>query len=107
MTYKLMPAAALVDIDGTLVDVSSVRHHVAGPGKRNFDAFHRESADCPPIAMTLSWVEEMHDAGHHILVVIARMEKWREITEFVLCAVAVRGGSMFWTTVAIRRRTDI
>jgi len=47
MTYKLMPAAALVDIDGTLVDVSSVRHHVAGPGKRNFDAFHRESAGLP------------------------------------------------------------
>ena len=52
MTYKFVPAAVIVDIDGTLVDVSSVRHHVAGPGKRNFDAFHRESADCPPIAMT-------------------------------------------------------
>jgi len=31
--------------------------------------------------MTLTWAEEMHDAGHHILVVTARMEKWRGITE--------------------------
>ena len=80
MTYKLVPAAVIVDVDGTLVDVSSVRHHVVGP-KRNFDAFHRESADCPPIGMTLGLVEEMHDAGHHILIVTARMEKWRGLTE--------------------------
>ena len=39
MTYKLVPAAVIVDVDGTLIDVSSVRHHVAGPGKRNFDLF--------------------------------------------------------------------
>lgn len=80
MTYTLVPAAVIVDVDGTLVDVSSVRHHVTGP-KRNFDAFHSASADCPPIAQTLTWVEEMHDAGHHILVVTARMEKWRNLTQ--------------------------
>lgn len=80
MTYTLQQAAVIVDVDGTLVDVSSVRHHVAGPGKRDFDAFHHGSADCPPIAQTLRWVEEMHDNGHHILVVTARMEKWRGLT---------------------------
>lgn len=73
------PAAVIVDVDGTLVDVSSVRHHLEKP-KRNFDLFHSESAGCPPIAQTLTWVEEMHDSGHHILVVTARMEKWRGLT---------------------------
>ena len=64
-----------------LVDISTVRHHDAGPGRRNFEAFHSASADCPPIARTLVWVEEMHDAGHRILVVTARMEKWRNLTQ--------------------------
>ena len=73
------PPAAIVDVDGTLVDVSSVRHHVAGK-KRNFELFLSESAHCPPVPMALTWVEEMHDSGHHILVVTARMEKWRGLT---------------------------
>ena len=73
------PPAVIVDVDGTLVDVSSVRHHLEKP-KRNFDLFHSESAHCPPIADTITWVEEMHDAGHHILVVTARVEKWRDLT---------------------------
>jgi len=73
------PPAVLVDVDGTLVDVSSVRHHVAGK-KRNFELFHRESAHCPPHDMALRWVEEKYDTGHHILVVTARVGKWRDLT---------------------------
>ena len=73
------PPAVLVDVDGTLVDVSAVRHHVANR-PRNFDAFHRESAHCPPHDMALRWVEEKYDTGHHILVVTARVGKWRDLT---------------------------
>lgn len=40
-------AALLVDLDGTLVDVSGIRHFVEG-GKRDFDSFHLESVNCPP-----------------------------------------------------------
>lgn len=76
----MKPSAVIVDVDGTLVDVSSVRHHVAGPGKRDFHAFHSGSADCPPHAEAITWVEQMADAGHHILVVTARMEQWRPLT---------------------------
>jgi phosphoglycolate phosphatase-like HAD superfamily hydrolase len=74
------PTAVLVDVDGTLVNVSSIRHFVAGP-KRNFEAFHSASANCPPHPQAIAWVEDMADAGHQILVVTARMEKWRGLTQ--------------------------
>lgn len=77
----MKPTAVIVDVDGTLCDVSAVRHHVAGPGRRNFDAFHAGSAHCPPHGEAIDWVEQMADAGHHILVVTARMEQWRSMTQ--------------------------
>ena len=76
----MKPSAVIVDVDGTLVDVSTIRHFVAGP-KRDFTAFHSGSATCPPHAEAVTWVEEMADAGHHILVVTARMEQWRSLTQ--------------------------
>lgn len=76
----MKPSAVIVDMDGTLVNVSSVRHFVAGP-KRDFHAFHSGSADCPPNPEAISWVEDMADAGHHILVVTARMEQWRDLSQ--------------------------
>jgi hypothetical protein len=77
----MKPSAVIVDVDGTLVNVSSVRHFVAGGTKRDFNAFHAGSAHCPPNAEAITWVEEMADAGHHILVVTARMEQWRSLTQ--------------------------
>ncbi len=75
-------SAVIVDVDGTLVDVRGIRHHVTGPSKsRDFDAFHTASADCPPIMETITWVEQMADAGHQIIVVTARMERWRTLTQ--------------------------
>ncbi|WP_092501608.1 hypothetical protein [Agrococcus jejuensis] len=47
--------AVLFDVDGTLCDVRSIRHHVDGTGRRNFDAFHAESIDCPPHAPSSRW----------------------------------------------------
>jgi len=73
-------SAVIVDVDGTLVEISGIRHHVAGPGRRDFDRFHAESAHCDPIRDTVLWCEEMADIGHRIVVVTARMEKWRTLT---------------------------
>jgi len=75
-------SAVIVDVDGTLCNVSDIRHFVTGPSKsRDFDAFHAASAQCQPIAETISWIEQMADAGHHIVVVTARMEKFRALTQ--------------------------
>jgi FMN phosphatase YigB (HAD superfamily) len=71
------PRAVIVDMDGTLVDVSAVRHHVRKPkGEKDFDAFHAESIDCPPNPQALEFCERHHAEGKLILVVTARVHKW-------------------------------
>lgn len=69
------PPAVIVDVDGTLVDVRSTRRHVLGP-KKDFDAFHRDALDCPPIDATVEMCIGWHDLGHRILVVTARKYRW-------------------------------
>lgn len=74
-----MIEAVIVDVDGTLCDVSSVRHHIAQRPK-NFDAFHAGSANCPPISQTLGFTEKHHAAGRMVVVVTARMYRWEGLT---------------------------
>lgn len=73
--------AVIVDVDGTLCDVSGVRHYVlSDPRRRNYDAFHAASALCPPIPSTLEWVEAQRAQGRAILVVTARSSQWWYLT---------------------------
>lgn len=73
------PPAVICDVDGSLVDVRSVRHHVLGP-KKDFDAFHSEALDCPPIAETIENCISWHTCGLNILVVTARKYRWESGT---------------------------
>ncbi len=45
--------AIIFDMDGTLCDVSAIRHLVKGD-ERDFDKFHTESVNCPPYAHVLA-----------------------------------------------------
>jgi beta-phosphoglucomutase-like phosphatase (HAD superfamily) len=74
------PRAVLVDLDGTLVDVSSARHHVLQE-PRDFNAFHAAGEHCPPHQMALDWVTRKHLSGDTILIVTARMEMWRDVSK--------------------------
>ncbi|MFN6547899.1 LNS2 domain-containing protein [Mycolicibacterium nivoides] len=74
-----MTDAVIVDVDGTLCDVSSVRHFVAARPK-DFDAFHCAAETCPPHTHVLDEVREHHHAGHRIVVVTARMYRWEQST---------------------------
>lgn len=79
MTDRAAPSrrsAVIFDVDGTLCDVSSVRHHVATRPK-NFDAFHAASIDCPARPDVLDGVTAARKAGHAVLVVTARRFQWR------------------------------
>ena len=83
MTSFKRPEAVIVDVDGTLVDVSSVRHYVIaallpdGSYKtKDFDAFHRESVNCPPIWETVGRVNRWFNDGTKILIVTARSERY-------------------------------
>lgn len=73
--------AVIVDIDGTLADVSSVRHFVLRiKGEKDFDSFHRESAKCPPHQQCLDYISDHVAQGHHIIFVTGRMQRWEELT---------------------------
>jgi phosphoglycolate phosphatase-like HAD superfamily hydrolase len=77
--------AAIFDVDGTLCDVTSIRHHVVlshpeNKGYKDFEKFHRASVWCPPIRATLDAVREHQAKGHGIIVVTARKERWRPET---------------------------
>lgn len=79
MTDSLIEAV-VVDVDGTLCDVSGIRHYVVDPDRRNFDKFHRASALCPPIPETIEWVEDHRRRGRAIIVVTARQRTYESIT---------------------------
>jgi hypothetical protein len=71
--------AVIVDVDGTLADVRSIRHHVASKPK-NFDAFHAASAHVPANQQAIDFVTRHHAAGFVIVVVTARLQTWAGVT---------------------------
>src|SRR5690606_10458301 len=62
---------------------SSIRHHVLAAllpdgsySTKNFDAFHRESVNCPPVYETVGHVYRWISEGYRILIVTARSERY-------------------------------
>lgn len=76
--YLFVPAV-IADVDGTLCNVDSVRHHVLQEVK-DFDAFHAGSIDCPPHEQAIDWCVKFHEQGYRILVVTGRMDRWFDLT---------------------------
>lgn len=72
-------SAVIVDLDGTLCNVSTILHFVEGEEK-DFHAFHAASAWCPPDDHVAAAVRTAHDAGEGILVVTGREFIWRDLT---------------------------
>jgi hypothetical protein len=75
----LRPRAVIADVDGTLADVRSIRHHVAQKPK-DFDAFHAASAHVPANQQAIDYVAAAHASGHVVLVVTARLQTWAGVT---------------------------
>ena len=74
-----MTDAVIADLDGTLVDVSSILHHVTGE-ERDFAAFHGATRDCPPRPEVVEAVRAAHERGRAVLVVTSREFVWRDLT---------------------------
>ncbi len=70
--------AVIADLDGTLVDVSAILHHVEGEGERDFHAFHAAARGCPPHPEVVEAVRAAHASGHAVLVVTSREFIWRD-----------------------------
>lgn len=95
MSSMERPKAVIFDMDGTLCDVSSIRHHVIPDhpdnltGRKDFETFHASAVDCPPNADVLAAALAAHEAGVKVLIVTARREKWRASTSWWLSEAGV------------------
>lgn len=79
MNQAQQQEAEIFDCDGTLCNVSSVRHYVTPPN-RDFHSFHMASAFCPPHPEVVERVHEAKAKGRAVLVVTARMARYRTLT---------------------------
>jgi hypothetical protein len=70
--------AVVVDMDGTLCDVSAVVHLQARDD--GFAAFHHACAGCPPHPAVLDWCVDHYHRGHEILIVSGRDAWARALT---------------------------
>lgn len=111
-----MRDAEIFDLDGTLCNVSSIRHHVRGGPqngyRKNFDAFHRESVNCPPIPEVVEGVRRAQELGRDILVVTARSTRFRAHTAFWLAMHGIHSDRLFMrragdTRVDVAVKADI
>lgn len=98
--------AIIVDMDGTLVDVSGIRHYVKGALKpdgsyheRNFDAFHKSSLFCPAIWATVDMVMNYWERRLDILIVTARGRQYDKTTKDWLHKYAIPYNALFMREV--------
>ena len=85
-----MRSAIIFDMDGTLADVSSIRHHLTKYDEtkrtvvKHFHRFHAESVSVPPHDHVVSAAQMANMLGHAVLIVTARKHMWRHHTAWWL-----------------------
>ena len=87
-------------MDGTLCDVRSVSHFVERPSsgglfRRDFEAFHSGSLECPPFPAVVELLRNLRNDGHLVLVVSAREARWAFLTALWLEEHAIAYDEMF------------
>jgi len=102
-----MRRCIIVDVDGTLVDVSGIRHYVKlanGREYKDFESFHKAAAFMPAIEETkkiLHAFDFMLDVD--IFVVTARQAKWERETRAWLRNNGVRYDALCMRATGDRR----
>ena len=85
-----MKTAVIFDIDGTLANVSSIRHHLTEYDKtkrtviKHFNRFHAESINVPPHDYVVNAAQMAKILGHAVFIVTARKHMWRNHTAWWL-----------------------
>lgn len=72
---------AIFDIDGTISDCAHRRHHIAGPGKKDWPAFFGALSDDPPVEGVVLVARALASIGYKIVLCSGRYEKYRPQTE--------------------------
>lgn len=75
--------AVIFDVDGTLVNVTAIRHLVMG-ARKDFEAFHVLSVDQPPHAWVVDAAKRADEEGLAVLIVTARKHRYRHHTAWWL-----------------------
>lgn len=91
------PTAVIFDVDGTLANVDSIRHYVLDHLRQNkdFNKFHEESVNVPTHEQVVEMVRKAYSEGHSIIIVTARMAKWRNHTAMWLAVNNVYSDAMY------------
>lgn len=71
--------AVVFDLDGTLCDVSNIRHLVLNK-RKDFDGFAYMSTFCPPIKWVVDELHNVLAGGGVVIIMSARSDKWAELT---------------------------
>ena len=85
-----MKDAVIFDMDGTLANVSSIRHYLRRYDEsksrniKDFNAFHAESVNVPAHSHVVNAAQMAHMLGHAVLIVTARRHMWRNHTAWWL-----------------------
>jgi hypothetical protein len=100
----------ICDIDGTVSDLTHRLHHVkAGPGKKNWDAFHKGVGEDPPHLDVVQIVKLLRDAENHdmyLWFVTGRMDYTRKETEYWLATHIGHYDGLFMRKTADYRPDD-
>lgn len=97
----MKPNAVIFDMDGTLADISSIRHHLTkfDATKRrvikHFNKFHSESVNVPPHAHVVNAAQIAKMMGNDVLIVTARKHMWRHHTAWWLAMHDIPSDAMF------------
>jgi beta-phosphoglucomutase-like phosphatase (HAD superfamily) len=96
-----MRTAVIFDMDGTLANVSSIRHHLTTfeatkrRAIKHFNRFHAESVNVPPHSHVVNAAQVAKMLGHDVLIVTARKHMWRHHTAWWLAMHDVPSDALF------------
>lgn len=72
----------IFDWQGTLVDVSGIRHLVETDGPKNFPEFHRRTGDCPAMPGTVQGLwNAIHDENTVVAILTGCTDDFRDVLD--------------------------
>ena len=74
------PKAVILDVDGSLCDITTALPKLFSDSGKDFDAFHDASRRCPPYLQGVDYAQRAFNTGHKLVVVTGRMRQWRDLT---------------------------
>jgi hypothetical protein len=101
MSDQNRPDAIIVDIDGTIADITHRAHFVNTLGKKDWDSFNANMHLDAPKAEIINIIKRLEQTGLAILLVTGRFSKFRKVTIEWLVE-----NDMIWNALIMRPNND-